>query len=92
MAVMFLWTGQSLVSVSVYARDAIAMQLPLISDGALHDWHYLLLQINLLDQTPVIANLILMLGWLMVVLAIGVIVWKEILRIEIAGEHIQVKK
>jgi hypothetical protein len=36
------WTGESLVNVSAYVRDAPHMQLKLIARGLTHDWNYLL--------------------------------------------------
>src|SRR5919197_1559267 len=41
-AVALFWTGQSLADVPVYAADGRAMALPLLADGLVHDWNYLL--------------------------------------------------
>ncbi len=44
-----IWTGQSLVGVSIYMADARARILPLLGgDDAGHDWHYLLGRLGLL--------------------------------------------
>ena len=62
-AVMAFWTGVSMVNVSVYAGDALKMQLPLLTgdtDG--HDWNQLLFQFGLLRQTDLVSNIILILG------------------------------
>jgi hypothetical protein len=51
-ALSLYWVGQNLMNVSVYARDAIVMQLPLLGgDGVIHDWNY----INVLPHTGQIA-------------------------------------
>lgn len=47
-----IWTGQSLVGVSIYMADARARVLPLLGgDEAIfaHDWHYLLRTLGLLE-------------------------------------------
>jgi hypothetical protein len=71
-AITLGWTGQNLVNVSVYARDAILMQLPLLGgDGVMHDWHYLLNQTGLLAHTATIANSIYSLGIALIVISFG---------------------
>lgn len=49
-----IWTGQSLVGVSIYMADARAQRLPLLGgDDVIHDWNYLLGRLGLLgwDRT-----------------------------------------
>jgi hypothetical protein len=49
-----IWTGQSLVGVSIYMADARAQNLPLLGgDDVIHDWNYLLGRLGLLgwDKT-----------------------------------------
>jgi len=36
------WTGENLVNVSAYIRDAPFMKLKLIAAGLIHDWNWLL--------------------------------------------------
>jgi hypothetical protein len=58
-----MWAGQSLLNVSVYARDAEAMILPLLGgDSVGHDWQYMLGRLGMLDQTQVVAGWILAAG------------------------------
>lgn len=73
-ALLLMWAGQSLGNVSVYAGDAVKMQLPLISDYAEHDWNYLLWRGGLLPKTAAVARAILAAGWVsfLVGLALGV--------------------
>ncbi|MCX5975254.1 MAG: hypothetical protein NTV33_00085 [Coprothermobacterota bacterium] len=54
-SVMLFWLGQSFFNVSVYARDARAMALPLLGGGG-HDWNWLLSQAGLLAQDQAVAN------------------------------------
>ena len=67
--VALMWAGQSLLNVSVYARDAEAMMLPLLGGDAVgHDWNYILGQLSLLDSVDTVANWILTGGFAFIVL------------------------
>lgn len=67
-AVCLMWTGMNLINVSIYAGDAIMMQLPLLGgDASTHDWNYILSTLNILVWTPRVASALYGLG----VLAIG---------------------
>ena len=58
-AVCLAWAGQNLLNVSIYAGDAIKMQLDLLGgDVSMHDWNYLLRTTNLLRYTDTIARCI----------------------------------
>lgn len=62
---MLVWAGQNVVNVGVYASDAVLMELPLVGgENALHDWHYILLSLHLLQYTPIIGTVIKVSGWL----------------------------
>jgi hypothetical protein len=55
-AVTLMWAGQNMVNVSVYAGDAIVMQLPLLGgDSVIHDWNYILSSLHALALTPYVA-------------------------------------
>lgn len=61
--VCLMWVGINLINVSVYAKDAIAMQLPLLGgDSVVHDWHYILSMLNILQATPIVAATLYGLG------------------------------
>lgn len=54
-----LWVGTNLLNVSVYAGDAILMQLNLLGgDSVIHDWNYLLTTTDLLKYTGSIAGIL----------------------------------
>lgn len=56
--ILFL-VGESLINVSIYAADAVRMELPLLGgDPAGHDWHNMLESLGLLNQTPLVAGLL----------------------------------
>ncbi|MCK9344502.1 MAG: hypothetical protein M0P64_00055 [Candidatus Pacebacteria bacterium] len=58
-----LWVGQNLLNISVYAGDAVMMNLPLLGGDAVeHDWNYILSSLDILRYTPTIASCIYGLG------------------------------
>ncbi len=57
------WLSINLFNVSVYARDALRMQLPLITgDTDSHDWNNLLFMLGQLSHAKEISNIIWLLG------------------------------
>ncbi len=74
-SVVLLWAGQSLINVSVYAGDALKMQLPLISDSAEHDWNYLLWYFGALRHTAAIAKTIEISGILTIFAGAALSLW-----------------
>lgn len=61
----FMWAGQSLTNVSVYAADALKMQLPLLGgDNSIHDWNWMLIYLGQLRHTAGVAQTINALGWI----------------------------
>jgi hypothetical protein len=62
-AITLLWVGQSIINVYIYAADAQVMQLVLLggltgSEGAFHDWNYMLTRLGVIGSTDLIAGLI----------------------------------
>jgi hypothetical protein len=58
-SVVLFWFGQNFLDISVYVKDAAAMELPLVSIGggdSIHDWNWLLLKFNLLAYDQTIGN------------------------------------
>ena len=69
-ALVLFWVGESILNVSVYAGDSVALQLPLLGgEGSFHDWNYLLSSLNLLTATTKIAGAIRLLGTATIALA-----------------------
>lgn len=55
-SLLLFWVGQSVVSVSLYAADAVSMKLPLLGgENSIHDWNYLLSLFDVLPHTKLIA-------------------------------------
>ncbi len=69
-ALVLFWVGESLINVSVYAGDSLALQLPLLGgEDSFHDWNYLLSTLNLLAATAKIAGAIRLLGTIVIAVA-----------------------
>lgn len=73
-AIVLFWLGQSLLNVFVYAADAVAMQIVLISgltgsEGSFHDWNYLLTETGLINSTRTVAGSFRFLGTLTIAAA-----------------------
>ena len=69
-ALVLFWVGESILNVSVYAGDSLALQLPLLGGpDTLHDWNYLLSSTGLLQHTAAIAGGIRLLGRLVIIAA-----------------------
>lgn len=64
-ALSLMWAGQSFINVSVYAGDALRMQLPLLGgDSSVHDWNWMLIYLGQLRHTAGVAQTINILGWI----------------------------
>lgn len=64
-AFAFGWLATNLFEVSVYAADAVAMRLPLVTPGGghpIHDWNYILGALGWLRHTERVAGLIRLAG------------------------------
>ncbi len=74
-SVTLFWTGQNLFNISVYVKDAQAMELPLVSAGGgedtIHDWNYLLSHLGLLRWDRQIGGLVYALGLLIIIASVG---------------------
>jgi hypothetical protein len=69
-AMVLFWVGESILNVSVYAGDSLALQLPLLGgQDSIHDWNYMLGQLGMLKSTPKIAGFIRFIGTVVIVFA-----------------------
>jgi len=67
-ALVLFWVGESLLNVSVYAGDAVSMQLPLLGgQDSIHDWNYMLDRLGWLSATPKVAGVIRLAGTLTII-------------------------
>lgn len=71
-SILLYWLGVNLLNISVYAGDALKMQLPLLTgDIDTHDWNQLLFTLGWLRHTETISNLILGLGIITIIIALS---------------------
>jgi hypothetical protein len=69
-ALVLFWVGESILNVSVYAGDSLALQLPLLGGpDTVHDWNYLLSSLGLLQHTAAVAGSIRLVGTLVIITA-----------------------
>lgn len=65
-----LWVGQNFINVSVYAADALSMELPLLGgDNSLHDWNYLLNEMGWIFYTQKVASTLSTVGFIIIFIA-----------------------
>lgn len=67
------WTGESLTDVAIYVADGRAMRLPLLADGLIHDWNWILGRLGLLQQAEALGRLTFALGALTVLAALAML-------------------
>ena len=61
-SVMLFWIAVNLFDVSIYIKDTRKMELPLLFQGAIHDWNHMLGRLNLLNFDQIIGNMVLIVG------------------------------
>jgi hypothetical protein len=74
-AVTLFWTGQSLADVAVYVADGRAMALPLLAEGLIHDWNFILGTLGLLRAAEALGRLTWALGALAMLAALALLGW-----------------
>ncbi len=71
-SVMLYWAAINFINVSVYAGDALLMQLPLLTgDEADHDWNQLLFQLGWLRHTATVSHVIFAIGIVCILIALA---------------------
>ncbi len=69
-SVLLWWMAQNLWNISVYVKDARALELPLVGGGE-HDWAYLLGELGLLHRDQGIGNAIFAAGMLIFIVSVA---------------------
>ncbi|MNC88842.1 hypothetical protein D3C83_47060 [compost metagenome] len=54
--ICLFWLGESLMYTAFYMADAVAMALPLVGGGEIHDWNWLLQKWGLLRHTRLLSG------------------------------------
>jgi hypothetical protein len=69
-AIVLFWVGESILNVSIYAGDSLALQLPLIGgEDSIHDWNWMLGQLGMLKSTAKIAGILRFTGTVVILFA-----------------------
>lgn len=75
-SVMLFWIATNLFMIAPYIKDARTMNpdIPSLIPGGIHDWNYMLGQLNLLNYDQIIGNIVLMIGiiYLLLSLVLGI--------------------
>jgi hypothetical protein len=71
-AVMLFWVGESVTDVAIYVADGRDMALPLLAEGLIHDWNWILSELSLRNQARPIGRAVFGIG---VALMAASIVW-----------------
>ncbi len=62
MCFVIWWVGFNVITTALYMQDAVERVMPMLFEGALHDWVYIFTRLNVLDQASQIGQLFLWLG------------------------------
>ncbi|KUO61847.1 hypothetical protein APF79_12345 [bacterium BRH_c32] len=66
-----IWFAESMMNVSVYVSDARAMVLPLLGGNkVIHDWHYLLGELNLLEYDTIFGSILFVSAVIIMIIAL----------------------
>jgi hypothetical protein len=71
-AVMLFWVGESVTDVAIYVADGRDMALPLLAEGLIHDWNWILSELSLRNQARPIGIAVFGIG---VALMAAAVVW-----------------
>lgn len=70
-SLLMFWLSQSFFDVSLYAGDALKLELELLGgDNVYHDWNYLLSSLGILNYTDQVASLFYFVGIVILIFAV----------------------
>jgi hypothetical protein len=61
-AVTLFWTGESVTDVAIYVADGRDMALPLLAEGLVHDWNWILSALSLRNQAVPLGRAVFAVG------------------------------
>jgi hypothetical protein len=61
-AVTLFWVGESVTDVAIYVADGRDMALPLLADGLIHDWNWILSELSLRNHAVALGRVVFGLG------------------------------
>ena len=72
-AVTLFWTGESITDVAIYVADGRDMALPLLAEGLVHDWNWILSELSLRNQAAPLGRAVFVLVVAVLVAALGLL-------------------
>ena len=72
-AVTLFWTGESLTDVAIYVADGRDMALPLLAEGLVHDWNWILSELSLRNQAPALGRALFAVGAVVLAAAVALL-------------------
>jgi hypothetical protein len=80
-AVALFWVGESVTDVATYVADGRDMALPLLAEGLVHDWNWILSELSLREQAPALGRAVFAAGVLVLGAALALLasdVWRRL--------------
>jgi hypothetical protein len=72
-AVTLWWTGESIIDVAIYVADGRDMVLPLLAEGLVHDWNWILSELSLRNHAAALGRAVFALGVLVLAVALALL-------------------
>jgi hypothetical protein len=72
-AVMLFWVGESVTDVAIYVADGRDMALPLLAEGLIHDWNWILSELSLRNHAPALGRVVFALGFAVLTAGLGLL-------------------
>lgn len=77
---LMLWIAQNILNVSVYVRDAVAMNVSLLGgEGVIHDWNFILTELDILNKNIILADFLVVSAYLLAI-ASSILIMKQYFR------------
>lgn len=72
-AVTLFWMGESVTDVAIYVADGRDMALPLLAEGLIHDWNWILSALSLRNQASPLGRAVFVAGVALLVAAVALL-------------------
>ncbi len=82
-AVTLFWLGENITDIAIYVADGRDMALPLLAEGLVHDWNWILSELSLRNHATPLGRVVFALG--LTVLAAAVVLLAADLRRALHG-------
>jgi len=72
-AVALFWMGESVTDVAIYVADGRDMALPLVAEGLVHDWNWILSELSLRNHAVPLGRVVFGLGLAVLAAAVALL-------------------